>query len=266
MRKILISILLAGAAASPVLAQDHGRWHRDQQQSDRQQAREARQQARAEPANGDGNAERMQRPAPQFQARQEVQGERRGGWERSRFEGRGDIAPQQVVQQQAPQRSYRGYRGYRGGFAGQPRQVEQVQRSDSLAGDRSGWSQDRDGAYGQRVVTQQSYRDRTRWASGGWNRDWRNDRRYDWRSYRDRHRSIFRIGIYYDPFGYGYRPFSIGYRLQPLYFGQRYWIDPAMYSLPYPPPGTQWVRYWNDALLVDMYTGEVVDVIYNFFW
>ena len=27
-----------------------------------------------------------------------------------------------------------------------------------------------------------------------------------------------------------------------------------MYELPYPPPGTQWVRYWNDALLVDMYT------------
>ena len=37
--------------------------------------------------------------------------------------------------------------------------------------------------------------------SGGWNRDWRNDRRYDWRNYRDRHRSIFHLGFYYDPFG-----------------------------------------------------------------
>jgi hypothetical protein len=26
------------------------------------------------------------------------------------------------------------------------------------------------------------------------------------------------------------------------------------------------VRYWNDALLVDMYTGEVVDEIRGFFW
>jgi Ni/Co efflux regulator RcnB len=39
-----------------------------------------------------------------------------------------------------------------------------------------------------------------------------------------------------------------------------------MYGLPYAPPGTEWVRYWNDAVLVDMYTGEVVDVIRDFFW
>ena len=132
--------------------------------------------------------------------------------------------------------------------------------------DRGSWSQNRDGDFRQREVTQQQYRDRNRWASGGWNRDWRNDRRYDWRDYRERHRSIFRIGIYYDPFGYGYRSFDIGYRLYPNYYGQQYWIDPGMYSLPFPPPGTQWVRYWNDALLVDMYTGEVVDVIHGFFW
>ena len=39
-----------------------------------------------------------------------------------------------------------------------------------------------------------------------------------------------------------------------------------MYQLPYAPPGTQWVRYYNDVLLVDMYTGQVVDVIHGFFW
>jgi len=27
-----------------------------------------------------------------------------------------------------------------------------------------------------------------------------------------------------------------------------------------------WVRYWNDALLVDTWTGDVVDAIQNFFW
>jgi len=105
----------------------------------------------------------------------------------------------------------------------------------------------------------------TRW-SGNWNRDWRNDRHYDWHSYRNNHRSIFHIGVYYDPFGYGYRSFDTGYQLYPAYFGQQYWIDPGMYQLPYPPPGTTWVRYWNDALLVDMYSGEVVDVIHDFFW
>ena len=90
--------------------------------------------------------------------------------------------------------------------------------------------------------------------------------RYDWRRYRDHHRSIFHLGLYLDPFGFGYRPFNIGYNLGPAYYSQQYWIDPEMYSLPYPPPGTQWVRYWDDALLVDIYTGEIVDVIHNFFW
>lgn len=289
MRKFLISILLAGAAASPALAQDHGRWHRDQQQSegqpakeDRSQAKEerrqAREQVRAERFNGGGNSEQSQQPpAPRFERQQQVQGEQRGGWDRSRFEGRGNVAPQQQVVEQ--QRSYRGgysgqtqqvgevqhtYRGYSG--FGQPPRVEQTQRSGSWARDRGSWSHDRDGDFRQREGTQQQYRDRSRWASGGWNHDWRNDRRYDWRNYRDRHRSIFHIGVYYDPFGYSYRPFNIGYRLQSYYYGQQYWIDPAMYSLPYPPPGTEWVRYWNDALLVDIYSGEVVDVIHNFFW
>jgi Ni/Co efflux regulator RcnB len=109
--------------------------------------------------------------------------------------------------------------------------------------------------------------DGRRWTNGGWNPDWRRDHRYDWRRWRDHHRSIFHIGIYYDPFGWGYQPFDIGWRLWPAYYGQRYWIsDPWDYQLPPPPPGTMWVRYWDDALLVDIYSGEVIDVIRNFFW
>ena len=301
MRKFIIAILLASAAASPALAQDHGRWHHDEAQSDshqshedrsqareersqaREQRQEVREQARAERSNGGGNAERMQQAqqqqaARQFEARQ--QGQRGGGWDRSRFEGQGNVAPQQVVEQQRrsdgnwrDRRSgtrdgdQRRWSGYRGGSTGA--QGDQVQRTDRNSGgwarDRGSWSQNRDGDFRQRDGDRR-VRDSSRWASGGWNRDWRNDRRYDWRNYRDRHRSVFRLGVYIDPFGYGYRQFDIGYRLQPYYFGQRYWIDPALYQLPFPPPGTQWVRYWNDAVLVDMYTGEVVDVIHNFFW
>jgi Ni/Co efflux regulator RcnB len=100
-----------------------------------------------------------------------------------------------------------------------------------------------------------------------WNRDWRRDNRYDWRRWRDDHRSRFHVGIYYDPFGWGYQPFSIGWRLWPNYYSSQYWInDPWDYELPYAPPGTQWVRYYNDVLLIDLYSGEVVDVIHGFFW
>jgi len=100
-----------------------------------------------------------------------------------------------------------------------------------------------------------------------WRREWRDDRRYDWRDHRRRHRSTFHIGIYYDPFGWGYRRYDVGWRLWPNYYSRRHWLtDPWMYRLPPAYPGTQWIRYYDDALLVDTWTGEVIDVIYDFFW
>ena len=55
-----------------------------------------------------------------------------------------------------------------------------------------------------------------------WTNNWHNDRRYDWNRYRNQHRSIFRLGVYYDPFGYGYRRWSIGFILWPSYYGSSY--------------------------------------------
>ncbi len=101
-----------------------------------------------------------------------------------------------------------------------------------------------------------------------WSSNWRNDNRYDWQRYRYSNRDRFRVGPYYSPYrNYGYNRFSIGIFLDSLFFDQRYWIgDPWQYRLPPAYPGTQWVRYYNDVLLVDVYSGEVVDVIYDFFW
>lgn len=105
-----------------------------------------------------------------------------------------------------------------------------------------------------------------RWR-GDWRRDWRSDRRHDWRDHRRRHRSLFHFGFYYDPFGWNYRPYSIGWRLWPSYYQSSYWLqDPGMYRLPYAPPGYRWIRYYDDALLVDTWDGTVVDVIRDFFW
>ena len=97
--------------------------------------------------------------------------------------------------------------------------------------------------------------------------DWRNDRRYDWRDYRRSNWSLFHFGFYNDPFGYGYNRFQIGWSLWPSYYGSNYWInDPWQYRLPPAYGPYRWVRYYADALLVDTYTGEVVDVVYDFFW
>lgn len=100
-----------------------------------------------------------------------------------------------------------------------------------------------------------------------WRGDWRSDRRYDWRNHRLRYRHLFNFGFYRDPFGWGYQPFSIGWRLWPSYYHSRYWLsDPWQYRLPYAPPGYRWIRYYDDAILVDTWDGQVVDVIRNFFW
>ena len=100
-----------------------------------------------------------------------------------------------------------------------------------------------------------------------WRGDWRSNQRYDWQNLRRHHQSLFHLGFYYDPFGWGYRPYSIGWRLWPSYYQSSYWLnDPWMYRLPYAPPGYRWIRYYDDALLIDMWDGEVADVIYDFFW
>jgi Ni/Co efflux regulator RcnB len=60
---------------------------------------------------------------------------------------------------------------------------------------------------------------------------------------------------------------SIGLLLGAPFYSSNYWIsDPWQYRLPAAYPGTRWVRYYNDVLLVDTYTGEVLDVIHDFFW
>lgn len=274
MRKLLISILLATVAASPAIA----RPQQDDGDTKNPPAHQSHQQAHDEGRGNRGGENR-----PQFQMRQQVevqQNTNRGGWDRGRFEGRVPAQPVQVQEQAYGQRDHsrwngsqpvevrrvEGQRDHSRWNGGQPVEVRRVEGQRNWSGDRSNWNQNRDGDWRQRgTVTVQS-RDRSRWANGGWDRNWRSDRRYDWRRYRDHHRSAFHLGIYFDPFGYGYRQFGIGYRLQPVYFGQQYWIDPAMYGLPFPPPGAQWVRYWNDAVLVDMYSGEVIDVIHDFFW
>lgn len=102
-----------------------------------------------------------------------------------------------------------------------------------------------------------------------WNRSWRNDRRYDWQGYRNSNRYAYRLPRYYAPSGwrYGYRRFDIGATLFAGLFDRSYWIgDPYSYRLPPVEWPYQWVRYYDDALLVDTETGQVVESIPGIFW
>jgi hypothetical protein len=155
-------------------------------------------------------------------------------------------------------------------------EVRRVRRSDRNLVDgirevaREGGSdgqirRDRDGSF--TGVPSRTVERHVRTPDRRWSNDWRRDHRYDWRNYRNSHRSIFRLGRYYDPYGWGYRRFSIGFSLGSSYYGSNYWLDdPWMYRLPPAYGPYRWVRYYDDALLVNIYSGQVVDVLYNFFW
>jgi hypothetical protein len=154
---------------------------------------------------------------------------------------------------------------------GQDRQdARQDYRQGYRAGQQQDWRNDR---RDRQTSYAQGYRngyrsgdrdDHRRWD----NRGWRNDSRYDWYRYRAANRSIFSLGRYYAPYrNYSYSRLSIGFRLGNLFYSNRYWIDdPWRYRLPAVYGPYRWIRYYDDALLVDTYSGEVVDVIYDFFW
>jgi len=77
----------------------------------------------------------------------------------------------------------------------------------------------------------------------------------------------YHYGSYHRPNGWYYRRWTYGDFLPALFFGRDYWInDYEDFDLPYPPPGCAWVRYGNDALLVDEDTGEIIQVIYGIFY
>jgi len=102
-----------------------------------------------------------------------------------------------------------------------------------------------------------------RWDAGRW----RNDHRYDWHGWRDSHRNLF-SRHYYAPRGYHYRSVYAGFFLEPFFYGSSYWLDDPYDDYRLPPVNwpLRWIHYYNDALLVDVTTGEVVDVIPNFFF
>jgi Ni/Co efflux regulator RcnB len=134
-------------------------------------------------------------------------------------------------------------------------------RDNDHRGDRRDWGHDRGPDRGR-----DWYRDRdwNRDRQVQWHRDWRRD---DWRGWRESNRDAFRVGRYYGPRGWTYRAITPGYRFAPTFYSQRYWIaDPWAYRLPAAGPGMRWVRYGNDAVLVNVRNGITLEVLSNIFW
>ncbi|WP_083671868.1 RcnB family protein [Sphingomonas montana] len=273
MHKMLTALLLGATMAAPVLAQQ-----------DRGPAR-----ARSEGDRGPrgDRPERMDRraaaPAPDMPVRAEPPGQfdeveqvgqrpDRDGRHRDRLSNRRDDRFDDRIQG-GPGRGNpdRGYFG-RDGFDRNGPDRRGPDRDGRYDGPRNGRFDGRDPRGLQPGRGNEAYgRNAYRWqgGSGTWNRDWRNDGRYDWQSYRRGNDRAFRAPRYYGPPGLGgngYRRWSPGYRIQPAFYGRNYWISrPELYRLPPAYGGYRWVRYYDDVALVDIRSGLIADILYSFF-
>lgn len=283
MRKALIGILLAAGATMPAAA-----WarpndsevrvqrpaaERTQRVEQRQQRQETRQQVRQEvrqqrqetrqQVRQDAGRPRIQQPTERrHDAGRPAAVQGRGGWS-----GRGG------------DQSGRGWNRDRTPYTpgvewqGDPndprmerarRHYEELERRNQREYGRDRRGDNRGGTWNRDDQRRGDWNGHRRWDRNGW----RSDRRYNWQGWRNSNRYLYRNPGYYAPYrNYRYSRLSIGIVLDRLFWNQNYWIgDPWQYRLPDAGPGFTWVRYYNDVLLIDTYSGEVVDVIYDFFW
>lgn len=187
-------------------------------------------------------------------------------------------APQAATPPAAPQAGVRDGRRERGDWDRDGRDRRDGGRWDGDRrdrGDRGDWN-DRDRDRGR--DNSDRGRDGRDWNNG---RDWRDGRRWDDprrhqprpRYDRRRYEPIWRSPQRYR--GWAYRP-PAGFYARSWVFGDmlpRTWwrpdyriLDWWSYGLPIPPAGYEWVRVGDDALLVDMFNGRVVQVAYDLFW
>ena len=272
MRRFSLFLLLASVAAPAVAADqdDRGGRHHRGQQSEQSESRGERP-GRAERAES-RRSEAGEQRAFGAQRSERSQANEQGTTERIREHVRAQQEARQVSGAAQPQgdgsaRPWRRTQSQQATGQGQSSWRERERQVRTIPDTRPGTTTQGSGTLARQFESRhrRDYRNGNyqRWSST----HWRNDRRYDWRNYRERNRSIFRLGFYYDPFGWNYRRWSIGSYLHSSYYGSNFWLDdPWRYRLPPAYGPYRWVRYWDDALLVNIYTGEVVDVMHNFFW
>jgi Ni/Co efflux regulator RcnB len=130
------------------------------------------------------------------------------------------------------------------------------------------------------------------WQGGQQPKNWQNQQghRYDWNGYQPGHRPPewqqyrqnfnprpyqfnrdaerrYRWQPYMQPRGWYYQRWVFGQVLPLLFWGRDYWLDNYwQFGLMDPPYGYVWVRYGNDALLVDVESGQILSVMYGVFY
>lgn len=96
-------------------------------------------------------------------------------------------------------------------------------------------------------------------------REAKQERREDWRDYRDSNRQAFRGTRFNAPFRY--RTFNSGVSIGQSYYAPRYRVgNYSNYRLSQPGRYQTYIRHYNDVLLVNTRTGRVIRVYRGFYW
>jgi len=101
---------------------------------------------------------------------------------------------------------------------------------------------------------------------GQWNE---RPRDYDPNDYHHNYQAQRRysLGRYVRPHGWYERSWSYGETLPSIFWSRNYWIDDYwMFGLTIPPYDCQWVRYGDDALLINADSGDILQVVYGLFY
>jgi Ni/Co efflux regulator RcnB len=90
---------------------------------------------------------------------------------------------------------------------------------------------------------------------------------FDQGRYRHEYRAYRRFHVPYRfPRGFYERSWLYGEILPYGWYDDAYYLDWEEYGLPAPPVGCEWVQVGSDAILVDVWSGEVLSVYRNIFW
>lgn len=288
-KTMALALLLLAGASQAAVAQEHRTERQGQVRERRFERREAR------PGSGEAPAAPQAREAPRAQE------PHNGGWRR----GGGGDRRQNWPAQARPGWTDEGGGGFRSGADGRDdedwdelRQARRwggkdgerwVERDRQVRedGQRRDERQDRD--RGDRARDRQNRDQQNRDDRSGWRRD--NGRRGDvrrddnrsgyyrrdgrdaprWESgryprvYSSPHR--YRVPAYRRPPGFYVRSWAFGEVLPRGWYGPEYRLfDWWAYGLPMPPPGYSWVRVGADVLLVDDFSGRIVQVVRYVFW
>jgi Ni/Co efflux regulator RcnB len=209
--------------------------------------------------------DRRQDPAPRPEFRPEPRPEAPAApGPGSRSGGRPDNPPEAWGRYGQP-------REVRPGPAPDPRPAPGDRRRDEDRGgrDRDGRHTDGDRRYGYdgyRPYGHDGYRP---YGYGGYRHDGRRPPRYDPRWYPPVWTPPYRYrgDPWVPPPGFAPRRWSYGEVLPWTWWTPRYRIETWWhFGLPVPPVGFAWVRLGRDAVLVDLWTGRIVQVAFSLFW